>query len=172
MATLKELPLPNVCWLGDSFADQFRWQNGVSPAHKRPDVVDTDAFGSNEFVDFIRQICGLHPPDQKQRLFLARYWFGHSSGGCRVARVMMEAPPTSLARGARGHQLSQSRQDQFLGIGNESWECVEAISADHYRKTQQVPVVMNEFVRRQNQAWIRTTRRTSAYAIQQLNRSK
>lgn len=56
VATLKELTLPNVCWLGDSFADQFRWQNGVSPAHKRPDVVDTDAFGSNEFVDFIRQI--------------------------------------------------------------------------------------------------------------------
>ena len=64
VAALRELKVPNVRWPGGCFADQYHWRKGVGPRDKRPatvnsawgDVIDTNAFGTDEFMDFIQQI--------------------------------------------------------------------------------------------------------------------
>ena len=64
VAALRELKVPNVRWPGGCFADQYHWRKGIGPRDKRPatvnsawgDVIDTNAFGTDEFMDFIQQI--------------------------------------------------------------------------------------------------------------------
>jgi alpha-N-arabinofuranosidase len=64
VAALQALKVPNVRWPGGCFADQYHWRKGIGPAAQRPatlnsawgGVVDTNAFGTDEFMDFIQQI--------------------------------------------------------------------------------------------------------------------
>ena len=64
VAALKELKVPNVRWPGGCFADQYHWRKGIGPRDKRPatvnsawgDVIDTNAFGTDEFMDFLQEI--------------------------------------------------------------------------------------------------------------------
>jgi alpha-N-arabinofuranosidase len=63
VTALKALKVPNVRWPGGCFADQYHWRKGIGPATQRPatlnsawgGVVDTNAFGTDEFMDFIRR---------------------------------------------------------------------------------------------------------------------
>ena len=133
VAALRELKIPNVRWPGGCFADQYHWRKGIGPRDKRPatvnsawgDVVDTNAFGTDEFMDFIEQIgsspyvsinLGSGTPQE------AAEWFEY----------MTAAAPTSLAkeRAANGH--AEPYKVGFLGIGNESWDCGGAMSPDYY----------------------------------------
>jgi alpha-N-arabinofuranosidase len=64
VTALRALKVPNVRWPGGCFADQYHWRKGIGPADKRPatlnsawgGVVDTNSFGTDEFMDFIQQI--------------------------------------------------------------------------------------------------------------------
>ena len=64
VSALRDLKVPNVRWPGGCFADQYHWRKGIGPREKRPatvnsawgDVIDTNAFGTDEFMDFIQQI--------------------------------------------------------------------------------------------------------------------
>src|SRR5580692_2064749 len=64
VAALKAIKVPNVRWPGGCFADEYHWRKGIGPRDKRPatensawgDVIDTNAFGTDEFMDFIEQI--------------------------------------------------------------------------------------------------------------------
>jgi len=64
VTALRALKVPNVRWPGGCFADQYHWRKGVGPAAQRPatlnsawgGVVDSNAFGTDEFMDFIQQI--------------------------------------------------------------------------------------------------------------------
>ena len=63
VTALQALKVPNVRLRG-CFGDEYHWRKGIGPAAQRPatlnpawgDVVDTNAFGTNEFMDFIQQI--------------------------------------------------------------------------------------------------------------------
>ena len=133
VAALKELKVPNVRWPGGCFADQYHWRKGIGPQDKRPatvnsawgDVIDTNAFGTDEFMDFIQQIgstpyvsvnVGSGTPQE------ASEWLEYMTAGA----------PTALAkeRAANGHP--DPYKVGFLGIGNESWDCGGAMSADYY----------------------------------------
>ena len=130
---LRELKVPNVRWPGGCFADQYHWRNGVGPSAKRPatlntawgDVVDTNGFGTDEFMDFIQQIGS-------QAYVSVNVGSGTPREAAEWLEYMTAAAPTTLAkeRAANGHP--EPYKVGFMGIGNESWSCGGDMTADYY----------------------------------------
>ena len=68
VAAFRKMKVPNLRWPGGCFADQYHWRGGIGPREERPKtvnmnwggVVDTNAFGTHEFLDFCEQI-GAEP---------------------------------------------------------------------------------------------------------------
>ena len=130
---LRELRVPNVRWPGGCFADQYHWRKGIGPRDKRPatvnsawgDVIDTNAFGTDEFMDFIQQI-GSTP------YVSINLGSGTPQEAAEWLEYMTAAAPTALGkeRAANGHP--EPYNIGFLGIGNESWDCGGAMTPDYY----------------------------------------
>lgn len=133
VAALRELKVPNVRWPGGCFADQYHWRDGVGPAEKRRvtlnsawgGVVDSNAFGTDEFMDFIQQI-GSSP------YISINIGSGTPQEANDWLEYMTAAQPTTLTkeRTANGHPAPY--QVGFMGIGNESWDCGGVMTADYY----------------------------------------
>ena len=133
VTALRELKVPNVRWPGGCFADQYHWRKGVGPREMRPatvnsawgDVIDTNAFGTDEFMDFIQQI-GSTP------YVSINLGSGTPQEAAEWLEYMTAAAPTALAkeRAANGHP--EPYKVGFLGIGNESWDCGGAMTLDYY----------------------------------------
>src|SRR5215470_1443065 len=131
VAALKALRVPNVRWPGGCFADEYHWRNGIGPQRVvtlNPNwggVIDTNAFGTHEFMDFLDQIGAK-----------AYVSVNVGSGTPREAAEWLEylttAQPTTLAkeRAANGHQAPY--RVSSLGIGNESWGCGGNMTPDYY----------------------------------------
>ena len=133
VAALRDLKVPNVRWPGGCFADQYHWRKGVGPQNKRPatvnsawgDVIDTNSFGTDEFMDFIQQI-GSTP------YVSINIGSGTPQEAAEWLEYMTSAAPTALAkeRAVNGHP--EPYKVGFLGIGNESWDCGGAMAPDYY----------------------------------------
>jgi alpha-N-arabinofuranosidase len=133
VTALRTLKVPNVRWPGGCFADQYHWRKGVDPAAQRPStlnsawggVVDSNAFGTDEFMDFIQQI-GSHA------YVSVNVGSGTPQEAAEWIEYMTVAAPTALEkeRAANGHPDPYTVG--FLGIGNESWDCGGNMSADYY----------------------------------------
>jgi alpha-N-arabinofuranosidase len=133
VTALKDLKVPNVRWPGGCFADQYHWRKGIGPADKRPatvnsawgDVVDTNAFGTDEFMDFIHQIGS-------NAYVSINIGSGTPQEAAEWLEYMTAAQPTALAkeRAVNGHP--EPYKVGFLGLGNESWDCGGAMTADYY----------------------------------------
>lgn len=133
VSALRELKVPDVRWPGGCFADQYHWRKGIGPAAQRPatlnsawgGVVDSNAFGTDEFMDFMQQIGSMPYVS-----------INVGSGTVQEANEWLEymtaAQPTALAkeRAANGHP--DPYKVGFMGIGNESWDCGGNMSADYY----------------------------------------
>lgn len=146
-AALKALNVPNVRWPGGCFADEYHWRNGIGP-HRRvtlnPNwggVIEPNAFGTQEFMDFLDQIgaeayvsvnVGSGTPHE------AADWLEY-----------MTAPETTLAneRATNGH--SAPYKVAMLGIGNESWDCGGNMTPDYYLSQLKI---YSRFVRNYNAA--------------------
>src|SRR5665213_2560024 len=133
VAALKEIKVPNVRWPGGCFADQYHWRNGIGPRDKRPatvnstwgDVIDTNAFGTDEFMDFIEQI-GSTP------YVSVNLGSGTPQEAAEWLEYMTASAPTALARERAANGHPEPYKVGFLGLGNESWDCGGAMSADYY----------------------------------------
>jgi alpha-L-arabinofuranosidase len=150
VAALRELKIPNVRWPGGCFGDEYHWRNGIGPIAQRPatinaawgDVVDSNAFGTHEFMDFIDQIGSQ-----------AYVSINVGSGTVREAADWLEymtaAQPTGLEkeRAANGHPAPYSVG--FLGIGNETWGCGGHMTPEYYLDQLKV---YSQFVRNDNPA--------------------
>ncbi len=133
VTALKALKVPNVRWPGGCFADQYHWRKGIGPAAQRPatlnsawgGVVDTNAFGTDEFMDFIQQI-GSQP------YVSVNVGSGTPQEANDWLEYMTAAQPTALEkeRAANGH--TDAYKVGFLGIGNESWSCGGDMTPDYY----------------------------------------
>jgi alpha-L-arabinofuranosidase len=133
VSALRDLKVPNVRWPGGCFADQYHWRKGIGPRDKRPstvnsawgDVIDTNAFGTDEFMDFIQQI-GSTP------YVSINLGSGTPQEASEWLEYMTAAAPTALAkeRVANGHPAPY--KVGFLGLGNESWDCGGAMTPDYY----------------------------------------
>jgi len=133
VTALRELKVPNVRWPGGCFADEYHWRNGVGPAEKRPatlnaawgNVVDINAFGTDEFMDFIHQIGS-------EAYVSVNVGSGTPQEAAEWMEYMTAAAPTALAkeRAANGHP--EPYKVGFMGIGNESWSCGGDMTPDYY----------------------------------------
>src|SRR2546426_3248771 len=64
VAALKNLSIPVIRWPGGCFADEYHWRDGIGPRNQRPKrinthwggVIETNAFGTHEFMDFCEMI--------------------------------------------------------------------------------------------------------------------
>ena len=133
VAALRDLKVPNVRWPGGCYADQYHWRWGVGPADKRAatvnsawgDVIEPNAFGTYEFMDFLDQIGS-------QAYISINVGSGTVKEAADWLEYMTAAQPTTLAkeRAANGHPAPY--KVRFMGIGNESWGCGGAMTPDFY----------------------------------------
>jgi alpha-L-arabinofuranosidase len=147
VGALKAIKVPNVRWPGGCFADEYHWRNGIGP-HRvvtlNPNwggVIEPNAFGTHEFMDFLDQIgaeayisvnVGSGTPHE------AADWLEY-----------MTAPQTTLAKERAAHGHSAPYKVAMLGIGNESWDCGGNMTPDYYLSQLKI---YSRFVRNYNPA--------------------
>ena len=133
VAALRALQVPVVRWPGGCFADDYHWRKGIGARDKRPTtynsfwggVLETNAFGTHEYMDFLDQIGA------------EAYITGNVGAGTPQEMVewleyMTADKPTTLAkeRVANGHATPFSVP--YFAMGNESNGCGGSMSADYY----------------------------------------
>ncbi len=133
VAALRKMKVPNLRWPGGCFADQYHWRDGVGPREERPKtvnmhwggVIDSNAFGTHEFLDFCEQI-GTEP-----------YLAGNVGSGTPqelyewVEYLTFDGDST-LAAERRANGREEPWKIPYLGIGNENWGCGGNMTADYY----------------------------------------
>src|SRR5688500_9738684 len=68
VAALRRIRIPLIRWPGGCFAETYHWRDAIGPRDKRPrgvntawgDEVETNHFGTHEFMDFVEQV-GAQP---------------------------------------------------------------------------------------------------------------
>ena len=68
VAALRKIRIPLVRWPGGCFAENYHWRDAIGPRAQRPrgvntawgDEVETNQFGTHEFMDFVEQV-GAQP---------------------------------------------------------------------------------------------------------------
>jgi alpha-N-arabinofuranosidase len=150
VAALKALRVPNVRWPGGCFADEYHWRKGIGPAGQRvvslnPNwggVIESNAFGTREFMDFLDQIGA-------EAYVSVNVGSGTPQEAAEWLEYMTTAQPTTLAkeRAANGHPTPY--KVAYLGIGNESWDCGGNMTPDYYLSQLKI---YSRFVRNFNPA--------------------
>ena len=121
---LRRIKPPVIRWPGGCFADDYHWEDGVGPREERPnrvnihwgEVVDTNAFGTQEFIRFCRMV-GAEP-----------YIVGNvGSGTVRELREWVEycnfPEDSTLARRRAADGSPKPLNVTYWGVGNENWGC-------------------------------------------------
>jgi alpha-N-arabinofuranosidase len=130
---LTKIKPPVIRWPGGCFADDYHWQDGVGPHGQRPcrvnihwgEVVDTNAFGTQEFVRLCRML-GAEP-----------YICGNvGSGTVRELREWVEycnfSGDSTLARQRAADGSLEPLNVTYWGVGNENWGCGGSFSPEDY----------------------------------------
>jgi alpha-L-arabinofuranosidase len=133
LAALKRMHPPVIRWPGGCFADDYHWQDGVGPRADRPrrvnihwgDVVEDNAFGTQEFVRYCR-LLGAEP-----------YICGNvGSGTVRELREWVEycnyPGDSTLARQRAADGSPEPLDVVYWGVGNENWGCGGNMSPEDY----------------------------------------
>ncbi|HSH81401.1 MAG TPA: alpha-L-arabinofuranosidase C-terminal domain-containing protein, partial [Herpetosiphonaceae bacterium] len=124
---------PVMRWPGGCFADDYHWRDGVGPVKDRPrrinihwgDVVETNAFGTHEFIRFCRAI-GAQP-----------YLAGNlGSGTPQEMRDWVEycnfPGGTTLSDERTANGDPEPLHVRYWGVGNENWGCGGNFTPDDY----------------------------------------
>ncbi len=140
---MRRLPPTVIRWPGGCFADSYDWRDGVGPRNARPRRTnfwaegmtqrpdgpwkyDTNHFGTNEFVRFVRQCSGEPYLAANLRSLPARDFYQW------VEYCNSPQGSTTLAdlRAAGGDP--EPLRVRFWGVGNETWGCGGNLTADEY----------------------------------------
>jgi alpha-N-arabinofuranosidase len=124
VAAMKALKAPNVRWPGGCFADQYNWRRGVGPERK-PAVGEPNTFGTDEFMDFAQQIG-------TEAYISVNLGSSTAQDASEWLEYMTASTDSALGaeRARNGHP--EPYKVAILGLGNESWDCGGAMSADFY----------------------------------------
>jgi len=130
---LRRINIPNLRWPGGCFADDYHWGDGIGPRDNRPrrvnthwgDVVETNHFGTHEFMDLCDQL-GCEP-----------YICGNvGSGTMQEMRDWLEymtfAGDSTLANTRRENGRDAPWDITYWGVGNENWGCGGNMRAEFY----------------------------------------
>jgi len=148
VAALKALKVPDVRWPGGCFADEYHWRNGIGPQRTvtlNPNwggVIESNTFGTHEFMDFLDQIGA-------EAYLSVNVGSGTPQEAAEWLEYLSTAQSTTLAkeRAANGHPGPY--KVAFLGIGNESWDCGGNMTPDYYLSQLKI---YSRFVRNFNPA--------------------
>jgi alpha-N-arabinofuranosidase len=133
VAALRKVRPPVVRWPGGCFADNYHWEDGIGPRSERPrrvnvwwgQGVETNEFGTHEFLEFCRQI-GAQP-----------YLCGNvGSGSPRELRDWVEycnyPGDSTRARQRAAHGHPEPFRVRYWGVGNENWGCGGSFCPEDY----------------------------------------
>ncbi len=148
VAALKALKVPDVRWPGGCFADEYHWRKGIDPQRTvtlNPNwggVIESNTFGTHEFMDFLDQIGA-------EAYLSVNVGSGTPQEAAEWLEYLTTAQPTTLTneRTANGHPAPY--KVAFLGIGNESWDCGGNMTPDYYLSQLKI---YSRFVRNFNPA--------------------
>jgi alpha-N-arabinofuranosidase len=130
---LRDAAVPNLRWPGGCFADDYHWRDGIGPREQRPrrvnihwgSVVDTNAFGTHEFLDLC-ELIGAEP-----------YLAGNvGSGTPQEMRDWIEYMTydgdSELANLRRANGREKPWKIRYFGVGNENWGCGGQMRPEFY----------------------------------------
>ncbi len=133
VAALKRLNVPIVRWPGGCFADEYHWRDGIGPRDKRPQrlntwwggVIETNAFGTHEFMDFC-ELIGAEP-----------YIAGNVGNGTpqeflEWVEYMTSDSDSTLANLRRQNGREKPWKVKYFAVGNEPWGCGGNMRAEYY----------------------------------------
>ena len=133
VAALKKLNIPVLRWPGGCFADEYHWRDGIGPRQQRPKrlntnwggVVETNAFGTHEFMDLAEQI-GADP------YISANVGSGTPQEMMEWVEYMTSDADTELANLRRRNGREKPWRVPYFGVGNESWGCGGNMRPEYY----------------------------------------
>lgn len=134
---LKRIKAPVIRWPGGCFADSYDWKDGIGPRSQRPartnfwevdpdakrlheqgvQLFDSNAFGTDEFVQFCR-LSGAEPYLAANLRSLPALHFDHWIEYCNSP-----AGSTTNAKLREAAGFREPYDVQYWGVGNESWGC-------------------------------------------------
>ena len=133
VAALKQLKVPVVRWPGGCFADEYHWEDGIGPRDDRPKMINThwggvvenNAFGTHEFMDFCEQI-GTQP-----------YICGNVGSGTveemmQWVEYMTSDADSPMANLRRKNGREKPWKLKYFAVGNESWGCGGNMTPEYY----------------------------------------
>ena len=133
VAALRKIRMPLVRWPGGCFAETYHWRDAIGPLAQRPrgvntawgDEVETNQFGTHEFMDFIEQV-GAKP-------YISVNVASGSTAEAQAWLQYLTGPATSGAGQERARNgRTEPWKIPFIGIGNETWGCGGNMTAEFY----------------------------------------
>ena len=133
LQALRELAPPLLRWPGGCFADDYHWRDGIGPRDQRPrrlnrhwgQVVETNAFGTDEFIAFCR-LLDCEP------YICANVGSGTPAEMSDWIEYCNCSADTTLARQRAANGASEPHNVQYWGIGNENWGCGGSLDPTDY----------------------------------------
>jgi alpha-N-arabinofuranosidase len=133
VAALRKIRVPLVRWPGGCFAETYHWRDAIGPRSQRSagvntawgDELETNHFGTHEFMDFAEQV-GAQP-------FISVNVASGSPAEAQEWLQYLTGPATSgpgQERARNGHP--EPWKIPFIGIGNETWGCGGNMTAEYY----------------------------------------
>lgn len=143
---LKEIHAPVIRWPGGCFADSYDWRDGIGPASDRPartnfwevdpdarrlhdkspQIIDPNAFGTNEFIRFCR-LAGAQPYLAANLRSLPALDFDRWVEYCNAP-----AGEATLANARAAAGFPEPFNVRYWGVGNESWGCGGNFQPEEY----------------------------------------
>ena len=133
IAALKKLNIPVLRWPGGCFADEYHWRDGIGPRAQRPkrvntwwgSVIETNAFGTHEFMD----LCELIGADA--------YVGGNVASGTpqemqEWIEYITSDSNSTLANLRRQNGRHKPWKLPYVAVGNENWGCGGNMRPEYY----------------------------------------
>jgi alpha-L-arabinofuranosidase len=136
VAALRKIHIPLVRWPGGCFAETYHWRDAIGPRDQRPrgvntawgDELETNHFGTHEFMDFIEQVGA--------EAFISVNLASGSPAEAQAWLQYLTGPANSGAGQERARNgRSEPWKVPFIGIGNETWGCGGNMTAEFYADT-------------------------------------
>ena len=133
IAALKNLSVPVLRWPGGCFADEYHWRDGIGPREKRPaminthwgGVVENNAFGTHEFLDFC-ELIGTEP------YVCVNVGSGTVQEGMEWIEYMTSDAKSPMANLRRANGREAPWKIKYVAVGNESWGCGGNMRPEYY----------------------------------------
>ncbi len=133
LKALKELQVPLLRWPGGCFADEYHWQDGIGPRDQRKKtvnttwggVIDDNAFGTHEFLNFAEMIGA-------EVYVNGNLGTGTPREMAAWLEYMTSDSDSTLANMRRANGREEPWRIHYFTIGNEAWGCGGNMTAQYY----------------------------------------